>query len=300
MMHRLQRWMGKGPSAMILAGLFFSGMASLVKLIGQSHFSVFQIIFFRAGVAALIIAAMTRNRGIPLLGENHGMLLIRSVSGCIAMTLNFYAISKINLGDAAVLNQSSPFFVMIFSWLFLGEKFYYSLLLLTVVSFIGITFVLHPSGQLMNPAALAGLGSAIFAAMAYVAIRHLHKTDSFWTMAFYFMATAAVLSFFPMLYTWKNPNFFEVIILCLTGLLGTFGQLLMTYAYKHEAASWVAPFSYLGVLFSFIFGILFFDEIPTLWTILGGVLAVGSGILIVRFKNKVSVPLPSGLPPKAD
>lgn len=287
MMRRFQRWMGPGPSAMILAGLFFSGMASLVKLIGQSHFSVFQIIFFRAGVAAVIIAIMTLKRGVPLWGENHGMLLVRSIAGCIAMGLNFYAISKINLGDASVLNQSSPFFVMIFSWLFLGEKFYYPLLFLTLVSFIGIILVLHPSGQLLDPAALAGLGSAFFAALAYVAIRHLHKTDSFWTMAFYFMAVAAGLSLLPMLYTWKTPSLVETAILALTGLLGTFGQLLMTYAYKHEEASWVAPFSYMGVLFSFIFG-LFFGEIPNGWTILGVVLSVGSGILILQVKNKLS------------
>src|SRR5690606_14400507 len=118
------------------------------------------------------------------------ILLLRSFSGSIAMVLNFYALSQIGLGDASVLNHTSPFFVILFSVLLLGEKFYKSLLPLTLICFLGILIMLRPTGNLFNLGGMASLSSAVFAAGAYVSIRHLHKTDSFWTMAFYFMLVA--------------------------------------------------------------------------------------------------------------
>jgi drug/metabolite transporter (DMT)-like permease len=92
---------------------------------------------------------------------------------------------------------------------------------------------LKPSGEVVNLAGLAGLAGAIFAAGAYVSIRQLHQTDSFWTMTFYFMAVAALLSLAPMLMTWKTPTPREWILLLGSGLCGTLGQLLMTLSYKN-------------------------------------------------------------------
>lgn len=294
MVKRLQAMMGPGPFAMVSAGLFFSLMAALVKGV-SSEISVFQITFFRAGVSAVIILAAMRAKGIPVWGENQRLLLVRALSGFTAMCLNFYALSKINLGDAAVLHQTTPFFVMIFSVLFLGEKAYKSLWGLTVLCFAGITVVLRPKGGLFNLGGGAALLSAVFAAGAYVSIRHLHKTESFWTMAFYFMAIAAILSFPPMLLSWKNPTLSQWAMLIGTGLFGTLGQLLMTFAYKHDEASWVAPFAYAGVLFSFIWGTLFFSEVPNGWTLLGAGLTMGGGIGILLLKKTIHVPIPPAL-----
>jgi drug/metabolite transporter (DMT)-like permease len=201
------------------------------------------------------------------------------------MCLNFYALSMINLGDASLLHQTTPFFVILFSVFFLGETFYRRLLMMTLLCFIGIGVILRPSGNLFNYGGLAALASSLFAATAYVSIRHLHKTDSFWTMSFYFMTAAAVLSIPPMLTHWVNPTGMEWLFLIGTGLTGTLGQLWMTYSYKYEAASFVAPFAYAGVLFSFLLGILFFEEVPSAMTLLGAALTVGGAIGILLIKK---------------
>ncbi len=280
---------------MIGAGLAFSAMAALVKA-SSDHIPLFQITFFRAGVSAVIIFFAMILRGVKIKGSNQKFLLLRSLSGFTAMCLNFFALSQIALGDAAVLHQTTPFFVIILSVFFLSEPFHRNLLLLTILCFAGISVVLRPSGHLFNLAGLAALASAIFAAGAYVSIRHLHKTDTFWTMAFYFMATSALLSFFPMLTQWVWPHPKEWLMLIGTGILGTLGQLWMTYAYKHDEASFVAPFAYAGVLFSFLWGALFFEEVPGTWTALGAGLTVIGGVGILILKKNVSMPIPPALP----
>lgn len=292
---KIRHWLHHGPIAMTASGLFFATMGAMVKSLGGA-IPLFQITFFRAMVSALLLGLVMLRRGIPLRGQNQYLLLIRSVVGFLAMVLNFFALARINLGDAAVLNQSSPVFVMIFSWCFLGERFYRSLLALTVLSFLGIILIVRPSGEVFNLAGLAGIGGALFAAAAYVSIRRLHRTDSFWTMAFYFMAVAAILSFPPMLATWKTPQPREWALLIGSGVFGTLGQLLMTLAYKNEEASWVAPFSYAGVLFSFVLGIIFFSESPDLFTLLGASLTIGGGIALVVLKNRLKPPTAPELP----
>ncbi len=288
------RWT-HGPLAMIAAGLFFSMMAVLVKKLSQT-LPIFEVIFFRSAVSALIIFFAMVRFGIRIRGSNQKVLLIRSFSGFTAMCLNFFSISQIQLGDASVLQQSTPFFVILFSWVFLGESLHRSLLGLTLVCFTGIALVLRPSGELFNLGGMASLVGAIFAAGAYVSVRHLHKTDTFWSMAFYFMATAAFLSLPPLLVTWKTPNWEEGLMLLGTGIFGTLGQLLMTYAYKQDEASWVAPFAYAGVLFSFLWGALFFRETPGVFTLLGALLTVGGGIGILRLKKNSGLPIPPALP----
>ena len=270
---------------MLASALFFAVMGAFIKALGR-EIPLFEITFFRAAVSALLLGGVMWGRGIPLKGKNQRLLLLRALSGFTAMTLNFYALAQIPLGDAALLNQSSPIFVVLLSWFFLDEKLSGTLVLLVLVSFLGILLVLRPSGNVFNAAGAAGLGGAVFAAGAYVAIRQLHQTDSFWTMAFYFMVTAALLSFFPMLRTWVTPDMRQLLLLVGIGLFGSLGQLFMTFAYKNDSASWVAPFSYAGVLFSFLLGVLFFNDALDPLSAVGSMLAMMAGVGLLFLKSR--------------
>lgn len=292
---KIRQLLDQGPIAMLASALFFALMGAMVKSLGQG-IPLFQVTFFRAMVSALLLGCVMWRRGIPLKGKNQSLLLIRALSGFTAMALNFYALARMGLGDASVLNQSSPVFVLLFSWIFLGERFYRSLLFLTLVSFLGIVLILRPTGHVFNMAGLAGVGGAVFAAAAYVAIRQLHQTDSFWTMAFYFMSLAALLSFPLMLLSWKTPDLRQLALLLGSGIFGTLGQLLMTLAYKNEAASWVAPFSYAGAIFSFCLGMYFFQETPDPYTLAGACLTIGGGIFLMVLRVRIQPPLTPELP----
>ncbi|MCB1215623.1 MAG: DMT family transporter, partial [Deltaproteobacteria bacterium] len=234
MRKKIINFLGPGPASMILAGLCFSLMAALVKKLNNDFVPISQIVFFRAGVSSLILLSFMLPKGIPLLGRHPKLLLLRSLSGFTAMVLNFYALKKIPLGDAAVLQQSTPLFVLLLSVVFLKETFLKNLLFWILLSLIGILLVLRPSGEIFNLGGLAALSGAFLASVAYVSIRQLHKTDSALTMAFYFMAVASLLSLGPALWFWVQPTPLQLLQLIGAGLLGTGGQLLLTYAYKHD------------------------------------------------------------------
>ena len=67
-----------------------------------------------------------------------GYLLLRSIFGTIGILCNFYAIDKLVLSDASMLNKMSPFFTILFSWIFLKEKLSWKTYAFIAVVIVGI------------------------------------------------------------------------------------------------------------------------------------------------------------------
>ena len=167
----------------------------------------------------------------------------------------------------------------------LKEKIGLTLTIYIFCAFAGATLIVKPQWDVVNAPGLLGLASGLFAAFAYISIKRLHKTDSFFTMVFYFSAVSTIVSalfigqFIP-------PTLPEWAALIGLGLFGAVAQLLMTYSYKYSEASIVNPYSFTTVLFSSTWGAFFWNEIPDRWSILGGLLIIACGIGIMRLKKE--------------
>lgn len=270
---------------MIVASLLFSFMGALVKYT-TTRLPATEAAFFRAFSSLLIITPWMIWRKIPLIGKNLFLLFVRGGAGFIALCLSFYVTSKIELGTASVLNQSSTLFVAIFSAFLLKEKVTTPLIVYIVCALIGAALIVKPSLEVINVPALLGLVSGFSAAIVYVSIKQLHKTDSFFTIvfSFSFVSSAASIALFHRAFISPTPT--EWTALIGLGLFGTMAQLLMTYSYKYTEASIVSPYSFSGILFSILWGVLFWREIPDIWSILGGLLIVACGIGIMKLKKE--------------
>ena len=65
---------------------------------------------------------------------------------------------------------------------------------------------------------------------------------------------------------WNNPVGVEWLLLLSLGVFGYFGQVYMTKAFQTAATNQVAPFKYLEVVFTLAFGLLWFDNIYSIWS----------------------------------
>ena len=65
------------------------------------------------------------------------------------------------------------------------------------VGFLGVLVILRPGSGLMEPVALLGVASALFAAVAQVGVRRLTRTEPVARIVFYFAITATFLSALP-------------------------------------------------------------------------------------------------------
>lgn len=277
---------------MIVASVFFGSMGACLKY-ALVEIPLYQAIFFRSVVSALLIGMVILGKGLSFVGENKKYLLLRSIAGFIAMSCGFFALSKIPLADASVLHHTSPLFVALFGALLLKERVSVQLGLYIGLAFIGVIFILRPQGEVLNVYGLFALMSGIFAALAYVVVRQLHQTDTSWVIAFHFTTLASLLSLPLMIVNFVLPSPLQWVALLGAGLCGTGGQIFMTAAYRYEMAVRVAPFSYVSVLLSFGFGVLFWGEVPSWAVLFGMLLTVAGGIAIVRLRFPERKTLPS-------
>lgn len=293
---------------MTLAALSFAAMGALVKLSAmQMPFLV--AVFFRTGVGFAMLFAYFRWRGIALGATQHGLLLLRSVFGFVALVLFFFALDRLPLSHAVVLNFSSPIFVVLFSPLVLGEKKVQIIFPFVVAAFVGATLLVAPNLSSIRIEAVLGLLSAVFAAMAYVTVKRLSRTESSETIVFYFTMYGTLMSLVALtVAAFLQPEEYALSVvvpplmdlrnlayLCGVGISATLGQLFLTSAYAIERASVVSIFSYLNPLLSYVIGLIFFGEIPSWSSLLGGFLVL-AGCAGVIWVSREPVPAKSPSP----
>ena len=138
----------KGILCIIASAFGFALMALFVRLCDDygGEISSFQKSFFRNAIA-LAIAAGVFMRGrraggeasrLPADAKSWGILLGRSAFGLVGIFANFYALSKIPIGEAMTLNKTAPFFTVFFSWLLMGEKASRRQIVYLLMAFAGI------------------------------------------------------------------------------------------------------------------------------------------------------------------
>ena len=113
----------KGILYLILSAFFFAAMNMFVKLSGD--LPTFQKVFFRNAIAAVFAFIILIKNKAPLKPTAKGSLkylILRTVCGLLGVICNYYALDRLVLSDASILNKMSPFFTIIFSFIVVKEK----------------------------------------------------------------------------------------------------------------------------------------------------------------------------------
>ena len=252
----------KGIMFIILSAFGFAVMSAFIKLSGD--LPSFQKTFFRNLVSCIIAFLLILKHKESFFGkkENQKILILRSIFGTLGIILNYYAIDKLVLSDANMLNKLSPFFVIIFCAIFLKEKIKPNQAIAVGVAFVGALFIIKPSFNFDMIPSTAGIMGAIFAAAAYTCLRVLGSKEKFYTVVFYFslFSTISILPFTIVVY--KSMTVTQLIYLILAGVFASIGQFGITLAYKYAPAKEISIFDYSNIIFSAIISIVVFSAIP--------------------------------------
>jgi S-adenosylmethionine uptake transporter len=92
----------------------------------------------------------------------------------------------------------------------------------------------------------------------------------------------AVLLLPAAVWFWSSPDGADLAMFLLSGLLGTSGHLLLTYAFSRANASRLAPTEYTSLVWAAIIGFTMFGEVPTLYTFAGAALIVLGAFTLAR------------------
>jgi drug/metabolite transporter (DMT)-like permease len=286
------------PVLMVLASLLFATMGVCVKL-ASAHYATGEIVFYRGLIGALFIAALTRVRGGSLKTRVPGMHFWRSLSGVCALCLWFYALGHLPLATAVTLNYMSSVWMALF---LLGgavmlssgrERIDGRLIATVLVGFAGVALVLRPTlDQNQLWAGLIGLLSGMLSATAYLQVTALGRVgEPEYRVVFYFSLGSITAGLAWMLWNGASPHTATGLLLLLaTGVLATVAQIMMTRAYAIGRTLSNASLQYLGIVFSFLYGVWLFDD-PVTWMALSGMLLiVGAGLAATLLRSQKAPP----------
>ncbi|MFO1106144.1 MAG: DMT family transporter [Amaricoccus sp.] len=290
----------RGIGLKILSVVVFTAMAICIKA-AQPHVPPGQTVFFRSFFALPVILVwlgLTQNLRHGLATANPMGHVWRGLVGTTAMALGFTALGLLPLPEATALGYAAPLLTVIFAAMFLGEAVRAFRLSAVGVGLVGVTIVLGPrmtltsldaTSKLQTIGAMAALGGAVFAALAQVFVRKLVHSEPTATIVFYFSVTGALLALVTLPFGWVIPTGREAALLVGAGLLGGCGQILLTESYRHAETSVVAPFEYVSMVLSLLFGYLLFSERPTMTTLVGAALIVAAGLFIIWRERRLGV-----------
>jgi drug/metabolite transporter (DMT)-like permease len=272
----------RGALFMVGSAASFAAMGAAIK-IASHELSIATVVFFRnaVGLAVLLPWLLPRGRTGLATADLRGHIG-RGLAGLGSMYFFFYAIARLRLADAVLLYQSTPLFLPLVERVWLGEPIARRLAGVLAVGFLGILLILRPGSDVFSPAALAGLASAVLAAVAQVGVRRLTRTEPAIRIVFYFGLIGSLVAAVPAAAAWTTPSQGLLGILLAIGVFATAGQLLLTRAYAHAPAAQVGPFLYAGPVIAGVLDWCLWGTLPDRLFVAGALVVVTSAVLALR------------------
>lgn len=258
---------------MLVSAAGFAAMGLCVRLADSfgEPLGAVQKSFFRNIVALSLAAAAFARTGCArraaggIAPRAWRVLVLRSVLGTLGIFGNFYALSRLPLGDAMMLNKLAPFFTVVFAWMFLGEKAGARNLACVLGAFCGAALVAHPSGGAAAdlPAALAGIGGGVAAGGAYACVRSLGVAGVPGAFIVLFFSAFSTLAAVPFIAADFTPmTWAQTAILAGAGVCAAAGQFGVTLGYAFAPPREVAVYDYANPLFAAALGFAFLGQTP--------------------------------------
>ena len=271
---------------MLLSAFLGALNGAVAKILSESMDPI-EIVFYRNLLGVLIILYTLKKIPVSINISKLHLLFLRGLFGTIAMLFFFYTIATIPLGEAIILNKTSPFFVTILAYYLMKEKITLNTLFALIIGFIGVVLIIKPFGIVLSHDHILGVLGGFFAAAAYATIKKIKDIYDARVIMLSFMGIGVIIPLLLYLFTpyvqFKiHTDIFLWLLIILMALISTASQWLLTRAYSLSPASIIGVVSYTSIPFALGFGVMLGDLLPDILTLFGILLIVVGGILVSR------------------
>lgn len=274
---------------MITGGFIFAIMTVLIRPLSES-IHAFEIVFFRNLFGLLILVPFIA-RGVDLRvwrSPNFHLHSLRAVAMLVAMLCWFSAVPMLPLAQAITLNFTAPIFVTILAALILKEQVRARRWVAVSIGFAGVLVIMRPGFESVSPGQLLILGDALCWGLAIVLVRVVARREPARVILTYMFLLVLPLSALPAALVWSWPDANGWLLLIALSVCSTAGHYCATRAFVAAEPSAIMPCDYVRILWYVGFGWLLFGEVPSGWTIIGGLVIAGSSLYILRREVQVA------------
>lgn len=262
-----------GILMMILSALVFSANTSFVRF--AKDIDVYLITFMRFFVGLIFLIALRTANQIRFNISNVKLLTVRGILGAFAVLLMNVGITKIGLGKGTMLNYTYPVFAVIFAPFIVGEKNTLETWIIQIIAFFGCVLLVMPrQGFHFSWLDLIVLMGGMCAGVAVNTIRKLQKDHNTYTIFLSFCIFSCLITCIPAFIHYEPISGNQWLLLIWIGLLGTLGQLLMTFGYKMAPVNEGSLIAFLVPVLNFFISYFFFGESLTTSVLSGSFIVI--------------------------
>jgi len=290
----------KGIIFILIAMMVFSAQDGIMKHI-FNFVSLYEVYLIRTVVSFILILIFLILTKKPIVFKSQYpiLTLFRVILFFFGFSSFYISLTVLPLGTATALFFVTPFLITIFAYFFLKEEIGPRRWSAIAVGFVGVYITLNPDFSNFNYLSLLPILCAFCYSLSMIIIKKTSDKDSVYTQTFTFYIGAIIFSiiFYFVIgdgkfNTTEHPaaqfifrEWFvdienSILFMVATGVTATLAFLLLFSAYSIASPAVVSPFEYSILLWSPLIGWIYFNEVPTLSTVIGILIIVSSGIYI--------------------
>jgi len=290
----------RGIILILIAMMVFSVQDGIMKYI-FNFVSLYEVYLIRTLVSFGLILIFLKLKKEKIVFKSQYPLLTfcRVILFFFGFSSFYISLTVLPLGFATALFFVTPFLITIFAHFFLKEEIGIRRWSAVVVGFIGVYITLNPDFNNFNYLSLLPILCAFCYSLSMIIIKKTSDKDSVYTQTFTFYFGAIIFStiFYFLIgdgqyntsdhpasqfifREWFVDLESSILFMATTGLTATVAFLLLFTAYSIASPAVVSPFEYSILLWSPLIGWIYFNEIPSLNTVIGILIIVSSGIYI--------------------
>ncbi len=272
----------RGGFLALLAFAIFSAHDVIVKVLG-AFYTPFQIVFFGVLFSFPLASLMLIQDPRPghLRPVHPGWTGLRTVATVATGVCAFFAFSTLPLAQVYAILFAMPLLITVLSIPVLGERVGPRRGVAVLVGLVGVLVVLRPGATELQVGHLAALAAAVCGAAASVIVRKIGHAERSVVLLLYPMLLNFALTGMLMPWVYEPMPGAHLLGLALLAVLAFAASALVIFAYRAGEAVVVAPMQYSQMLWAALYGAVFFDEFPDVWTVLGAGIIIASGIYIL-------------------
>ncbi len=277
------------------AVLSFCAMAVSARQL-LAHLGTFEVLFFRTGVALLIVLAAALPAGLGALKTRRfGVHLWRNLIHLGGQASWVYAIGALPLATVFAIEFTGPSWTAVLAVLFLGERMNRGRAAMLALGLAGVLVILRPGLGAFQPAALVMLLGALCFAIQFIGTKKLASTESPMAVLFWMSVIQTPFCLAAALPGWVTPVSADLPWILAIAVGSFTAHYCMTRAMKLADATVVVPVDYFRLPLIAVVGAMFYGEPFDPMVFLGaGLIAVGVGYSLAHEHHRVDASRASG------
>ena len=271
----------------IFAYLSFSILDAIQKTLVLHH-SIFQLLLVKYFfvLCLSLFESKRKNNYLFYKSKNIKLQIFRSLlsmieSGCFVLSFKY-----LSLANAHSVGSLAPVIVVALSTIILKEKVSPKTWIAIFIGFIGVLIILRPTSSIFDPKALLPLIAAFILGLYQIVTKKVSKHDTNETSLFYTSIIGLIIMSLLSSKFWTPVDKSSYSMFIGIGIFFSLGLYLQIIALSKARASIIQPFHYTLIFWAIIFGYIFYNDIPDMFTVIGALIITCSGIFVLNQTSK--------------